>query len=147
MTNLRSIYFDPSVLTIQNLHILAFIANPLILKHILLHHSEVFALALIHLIRAILGTLMVTLLITLAHLRQMSSVIRYINEKCTCHRHGEFSPSPFTLPGSSPLEQLHALVTDLGTTLQSIADTKTDFTQETLFHDTSQSAVQNSKIY
>ena len=46
------------------------------------------------------------------------------------------------MPGSSPVEQLHALVTDLGTTLQSIADTKIDPTQKTLFHDTSQSAVQ-----
>ena len=49
------------------------------------------------------------------------------------------------MPGSSPVEQLHALVTKIGKTLQSIADTNIDPTQKTLFHDTSHSAVQNLK--
>ena len=44
----------------------------------------------------------------------------------------DFSPSPFTMLGSSPVQQLHAVVTDIGKTLQSIADTKIDPTQKNI---------------
>ena len=48
-----------------------------------------------------------------------------------------FFAKPFFLPGSSPVEQIHALVTDMGTILTEIAKTKVDPTHRTLFIDKS----------
>ena len=43
----------------------------------------------------------------------------------------DFFAKPFVLHGSSPVEQLHALITDMGTTLSEIAKTKIDPTHRT----------------
>ena len=54
-------------------------------------------------------------------------------------------PRLHLMPGSSSVEQQHALITDTEKTLQSIANTNIDPIQKTLFHDTSQSAVKHLK--
>ena len=49
------------------------------------------------------------------------------------------------LSGSSPVEQLHALVTNMGTALLEISKTKIDPTHRTLFVDTSTSVINQLK--
>ena len=70
-------YVGHSDLTIQSQHTLVSTENPMILKHIRLHHLEVYALALLHLMRAILGTPTVNLPITLVHIWNITDVKDY----------------------------------------------------------------------